>query len=106
MKLFFTLSFLLLLNAGVQAQWSNTTNQFYDSLDMPVARAASDQKNPLVIKSDPDGGYLVIWEDFRNANGNSDIYAQKYDKDGHILWATNGVPVATGDAPDQQSPFP
>lgn len=94
-----------LLIAGVatgNAQWSNTTNQFYDSLDMPVARAASDQKNPLVIKSDPDGGYFVIWEDSRSANGNSDIYAQKYDKDGHSLWAANGVPVATGDAPDQQ----
>lgn len=102
MKLFFTLSFLLMLSAGLQAQWSNTTNLFYDSLDMSVARAASDQKNPLVIKSEPDGGYFVIWEDFRNANGNSDIYAQKYDKDGHSLWATNGVPVVTGDAPDQQ----
>ncbi len=102
MKLFFTLSCLLVLNAALQAQWSNTTNQFYDSLDMPVARAASDQKNPLVIKSDPDGGYFVIWEDSRNANGNWDIYAQKYDKDGNRLWAINGVPVVTGDAPDQQ----
>jgi hypothetical protein len=95
----------VLLVAGFRstyAQWSNTTNQFYDSLDMPVAQAAGNQKNPLVIKSEPDGGYFVIWEDYRNANGNSDIYAQKYDKDGHTLWAANGVPVATGDAPDQQ----
>ena len=99
-----TILFTLLM-AGVatgNAQWSNTTNQFYDSLDMPVARAASDQKNPLVIKSQPDGGYFVIWEDSRSANGNWDIYAQKYDKDGHSLWAANGVAVATGDAPDQQ----
>ena len=102
MKLFFTFCCLLIVAAGTQAQWSNTSNQFYDSLDMPVARAAGDQKNPLVIKSDPDGGYFVIWEDFRNANGNADIYAQKYNKDGNTLWAGNGVPVATGDAPDQQ----
>lgn len=93
---------LTALVATGTAQWSNTTNQFYDSLDMPVARAASDQKNPLVIKSEPDGGYFVIWEDSRSANGNWDIYAQKYDKDGHSLWAANGVPVATGNAPDQQ----
>ena len=55
-----------------------------------------------LLKVIPDGGYFIIWEDARNANGNWDIYAQKYDKDGHSLWATNGVPVATGDAPDQQ----
>ncbi len=102
MKLFLTLLLLAILNSAVQAQWSNTTNQFYDSLDMPVARAANDQRNPLVIKSEPDGGYFVIWEDSRNANGNGDIYAQKYDNAGHVLWALNGVPVATGDAPDQQ----
>ena len=102
MKKVILFTLLIARVATGNAQWSNTTNQFYDSLDMPVARDASDQKNPIIIKSEPDGGYFVIWEDFRNANGNSDIYAQKYDKDGHSLWATNGVPVATGDAPDQQ----
>ncbi|MBO9563815.1 MAG: T9SS type A sorting domain-containing protein [Niastella sp.] len=88
---------LLLLITGfatTHAQWSNTTNQFYDSLDMPVVQMANDQKNPLVVKSEPDGGYVVIWED--NRAGNTDIYAQKYDKNGHRLWAENGIPVATG----------
>lgn len=88
---------ILLLMAGVattHAQWSNTTNQFYDSLDMPVVQMANDQKNPLIVKSEPDGGYVVIWED--NRAGNTDIYAQKYDKSGHRLWAENGIPVATG----------
>ncbi|RYY54944.1 MAG: hypothetical protein EOO09_12490 [Chitinophagaceae bacterium] len=96
--------FCLLLTGFVtgHAQWSNLTNQFYDSLDMPVARTIYDQKNPLLVKSQPDGGYFVIWEDSRNAIGNWDIYAQKYDKDGHMLWALNGVPVATGAATDQQ----
>ncbi|MBS1659630.1 MAG: hypothetical protein JST68_01125, partial [Bacteroidetes bacterium] len=104
MKRILLLSLLIAWFATTHAQWSNTTNQFYDSLDMPVAQAMYDQKNPLVVKSEPDGGYFVIWEDYRNGVGNSncDIYAQKYDKDGHVLWATNGVPVATGAAPDQQ----
>ena len=69
MKQIFTLFFLIaILSTSARAQWSNTTNQFYDSLDMPVAQAANDQKNPLVVKSESDGGYFVIWEDFRTAN--------------------------------------
>lgn len=89
------LSILLITGfAKSHAQWSNTTNQFIDSLDMPVVQMANDQKNPLVFKSKPDGGYIVVWED--NRAGNTDIYAQKYDKNGNRLWALNGVPVATG----------
>jgi hypothetical protein len=88
---------LILLITGfatAHAQWSNTTNQFYDSLDMPVVQMVNNQKNPLIVKSEPEGGYIVIWEDDRA--GNTDIYAQKYDKNGFRLWAENGVPVATG----------
>jgi len=95
MKSIFTLLFLSICFT-LSAQWSNTTNQFYDSLDMPVTQAANDQVNPLIIKSDPDGGYFVIWEDYRVTGvGVADIYAQKYDKNGVALWALNGVPVAS-----------
>ncbi|MEO6231881.1 MAG: hypothetical protein ABJB11_14875 [Ferruginibacter sp.] len=92
------LTVLLLAAASIaNAQWANTTNQFYDSLDMPVTMALSTQKNPLVLKSYPDGGYFVIWEDDRNtATTKTDIYAQKYDKNGNRLWADNGVPVVNG----------
>lgn len=85
---------LLVSVATGNAQWSNTTNLFLDSLDMPVVQMVNDQKNPLVFKSEPDGGYFVIWED--NRAGNTDIYAQKYDKNGNRLWAQNGLAVATG----------
>ncbi|MET0462654.1 MAG: T9SS type A sorting domain-containing protein [Chitinophagaceae bacterium] len=94
MKRILLLTVLITWFISANAQWSNTTNQFYDSLDMPVVQMANDQKNPLVLKSEPDGGYVVIWED--NRAGNTDIYAQKYDKNGQRLWAQNGVPVATG----------
>jgi hypothetical protein len=99
MKYKFTL--LLFLCAGIlRAQWSNTTNQFLDSLHMPVCKAVNDQGQSLVIKSYPDSGYIVVWEDFRNGVDNYDIYAQKYDKNGIAQWAADGVPVATG--PDVQ----
>lgn len=99
MKYFFTILFLITALI-VNAQWSNTNNQFADSLHMPVCKAANDQGQSLVIKSYPDSGYIIIWEDFRNGVENYDIYAQKYDKDGVAQWAINGVPAATG--PDIQ----
>ena len=96
MKAFITFIFLSVGFAGF-AQWSNTTNQFYDSLHMPVTRALADQESPIVLQSYPDSGYFVIWQDSRNnATTYTDIYAQKYDKNGTRLWTENGAPVATG----------
>jgi hypothetical protein len=37
------------------------------------------------------GNAIIVWEDHRN--GDADIYAQKIDSSGNILWAANGVPV-------------
>lgn len=96
MKHLFTFILFCLLSIPSNAQWSNLTNLFYDSLDMRVAQAANEQKNPLVIKSESDGGYFIVWEDYRNDVNRADIYAQKYDKNGNRQWTDNGVPVATG----------
>src|SRR5258706_6451118 len=89
---------LITTSTIASAQWSNTTNQFYDSLHTPVSTALKTQQHPIVVKSYPDSGYFIIWEDYRNDpggyNANGDIYAQKYDKNGNQLWANNGVPVA------------
>lgn len=41
------------------AQWSNTTNQFDDSLHMAVCTDVNTQQHPIV-KSYPDNGYFVI----------------------------------------------
>ncbi len=82
------------------AQWSDTTNKFDDNLHMPVCNFIKDQKSSFIVRSYPDSGYFLIWEDFRNGVTNKDIYAQKYDKNGQRLWAVDGVPVASG--PDAQ----
>ncbi len=92
----------LSLHTHVWAQWSNTQNLFTDSLHMPVSRANWIQDNSIVVKSFPDMGYFIIWEDKRDyANKRTDIFAQKYDKDGNRLWAENGIVVASG--PDEQT---
>ncbi len=96
MKIYLSL-LLLLMALGATAQWSNTSNQFFDSLHMAVTQTTADQSNPLVVQSYPDSGYFVIWQDNRNYNvSKTDIYAQKYDKNGVRLWAENGMPVTTG----------
>jgi len=38
-----------------------------------------------------NGSAIITWQDARN--GDYDIYAQKIDSSGNVLWATNGVPV-------------
>ncbi len=103
MKIIYTFIFLVIMSNSY-AQWSNTTNQFYDSLHMPVSVVAGSQLNSIVIKSYPDSGYIIIWEDSRTVGNGKDIYAQKYDKYGLIQWIINGVPVATGVGEEQIAP--
>lgn len=96
MKFLFTL-FLVVTYLNVSAQWSNITNQFYDSLHTPVCTATGEQLNSIVVKSYPDSGYFVVWEDHRiDFYGPTQIFAQKYDKTGKQLWANDGIPVSSG----------
>lgn len=96
------LTVLLLLSFVLsEAQWSNTNNQFYDSLQSFVCKDLKNQGPSISLRSYPDSGYIIIWEDARGGVNNLDIYAQKYDKNGVVLWATDGVPIATG--PDVQT---
>ena len=104
MKKICTLS-LVLFVLDCSAQWSNTANQFYDSLHMPVCTATGDQTLSMSITSYPDGGTIVFWQDKRDGFYNTvAIYAQKFDKAGNRLWADNGVRVAVS-ANNQQFTF-
>jgi Secretion system C-terminal sorting domain len=100
MKHFFLSLILIGLFNFTNAQWLNTSNSFDDNFHVPVCVSASDQRNSIVVKSYPDSGYFIIWEDLRT-DFRGDIYAQKFDKNGVAQWTTNGVPVATG--PETQS---
>ncbi|MHA2288191.1 MAG: hypothetical protein ACXABG_05345, partial [Promethearchaeota archaeon] len=54
-----------------------------------VCNESSDQSKINII-SDELGDLIITWEDSR---GISDIYAQKVDSDGNLLWDLNGVLV-------------
>ena len=95
MRLFtLVLSLVLFATGSSYAQWLDNSNKFNDSLHMPVCIAADNQQRTIVVKSE-DGGYFLVWEDQRTHANGTDIYAQKFDKDGKRLWAVDGVPVAS-----------
>ena len=55
-----------------------------------VSGETDDQHLPEVA-SDGLGGAVVVWRDDRN--GLADVYAQRIDRGGDVLWTTDGAPV-------------
>ena len=55
----------------------------------------------LAVIPDGAGGAFITWQDFRN--GNHDIYAQRIDGSGTVLWSDAGRPVCTNTS-EQYSP--
>jgi hypothetical protein len=78
------------ITSGGQIPSTSTSNWVDDG--NPVSTAAGNQYTPIAI-SDEAGGAIVVWQDGRLGAGNYDIYAQRVDADGNLLWAPAGVPV-------------
>ena len=55
-----------------------------------ICTHAADQTTPVLVE-DGNGGAIITWTDARN--GNRDIYAQRIDSTGNVLWTANGVAV-------------
>ncbi len=61
---------------------------------IPVCRAGGDQLYPQVVESD-NGSAIIFWFDNRtNYTNSTDLYAQKIDAQGNVLWTNDGVPVS------------
>lgn len=59
-----------------------------------ICKAIGAQSN-LTMAEDGNGGAVLTWTDPRNnAISSNDIYAQRVDKSGKIVWAENGVPIS------------
>jgi len=70
-------------------------NPLWDSTGIVICDALYHQYN-IALSLDPDGGVILAWEDNRDYSSNQgDIYAQKVQSDGTIVWPENGVPVST-----------
>ena len=58
---------------------------------IPICTELGIQKSNNITSGGIDGSSIITWEDGRS--GNYDIYAQKVDSSGNILWGTNGLLV-------------
>lgn len=79
--LLFLISLAPVLNA--QSHWSQNP----DSNNVIIALPNSKQSNPVIAK-DGSNGAVIAWVDERN--GNEDIYAQRIDGSGKLVWDTEG----------------
>ena len=61
-----------------------------DPAGIAICAEANDQYSPAIAGS--SGGYLVVWEDYRN--GSYDVYGSRVSTDGVVLDA--GLPICTG----------
>lgn len=82
------------VNSSGAVQW--TTN------GVPVCAVVFEQDTIAMI-SDGLGGAILTWQDYRSNNGSADIYAQRVNSSGAMLWTANGV-VICNQAAAQRGP--
>lgn len=75
-----------LLATPALGQWSGDT-----MVNLTVAGRASEQVQPK-IRATPDGGAYVSWLD--NFAGGYDVYLQRLDAQGNLLWPAPGLLIA------------
>jgi hypothetical protein len=65
-----------------------------------VCTATGNQMNPAMV-TDGSGGTIIVWHDKRGAN--YDIFAQRLNASGKVLWPADGIVVSDANG-DQSSP--
>lgn len=86
---------LMLFPTSSGATWFDAGN--------PVCVEAGDQHDPAIV-SDGAGGAIIAFSDQREMTAYTDLYAQRIDLDGNILWGVGGVPICTVSS-DQERPM-
>lgn len=74
--------------------------RMWDPNGVPVCTASGTQTFPA-ITSDGAGGAIVAWTDRRN--GDDDIFAQRIDPNGNLLWGPSGSPMGVVSGSNQLS---
>ena len=80
-------------NADLFAQHISARGQLlWGGEGIVVCSAEAGQLAPELVP-DGSGGVIVTWYDYRSGTG-EDVYAQRIDKNGSVLWKENGVPIS------------
>ena len=80
--------FFLFLCNPLLAQWSTDPTQ-----NTVINADPGSQRSPHIV-SDGAGGAVVVWEEVTSFD-NVDIYAQRIDRRGNLIWDSGGVPICT-----------
>ena len=79
--------------ADIYAQRINSMGIVQWTTDgVPVSTVVFEQDSITIIK-DGFGGAILAWQDYRSNNGFADIYAQRINSQGDMLWTANGVNI-------------
>lgn len=62
--------------------------------EIPVIKVKGEQFGQKII-SDGKGGAIVAWVDMRNKSANADIYAQRINNEGKLVWDSLGLPIGS-----------
>lgn len=84
-------------STDIYAQRISSTGAIMWATDgVPLCTAAFNQLTPKIV-TDGAGGAVIAWIDDRNGAGagNYDIYAQRINSSGTVLWGADGLPVCT-----------
>ena len=65
----------------------------WGSGDVAICTTGNTQSRPVIV-SDGSGGAIIVWDSVGDPTG-KDLYAQRVDPSGNVLWTVNGVPVCT-----------
>ncbi len=89
--------------ADIYAQRINSTGNIMWSLNgLPVCVVVFEQ-DTISMVSDGLGGAILTWQDYRSNNGFADIYAQRINPSGTMIWTANGVNICN-QAASQRGP--
>jgi hypothetical protein len=77
---------LLFVTTPAAAQWSDDA-----ALNTLIADKSGEQLQPKIV-AHPDGGAYISWLD--NTSGGYDVFLQRIDDEGNLLWDEAGVLVA------------
>ena len=79
----------------------NQSNIDWIDNGVPICTASGNQIYPQVIP-DTHGGAIIVWLDYRNNPQEGDIYAQRINSEGEMVWEEN-IPICTANG-DQGYP--